>query len=57
MARRPRAARLETRTARLKLKVRKKPHDFTAIAPSIALGYRRCISAGRWIVRVANGQR
>jgi integrase len=55
MARRPRAARLETRTARLKLKVRKKPHDFTAIAPGIALGYRRCISAGRWIVKVADG--
>jgi len=41
MARRPRAARLETRTARLKLKVRKKPYDFTSIAPRIRLGYRR----------------
>jgi integrase len=56
MARRPRAARLETRTARLKLKVRKKPYDFTSIAPRIRLGYRRCKSAGRWVVKVADGQ-
>jgi integrase len=56
MARRPRAARLETRTARLKLTVRKKPYDFTSISPGIALGYRRCDSAGRWVVRVADGR-
>src|SRR6516165_8427176 len=55
MARRPRAARLETRTARLKLPVRRKPHDFTGISPGIALGYRRCESAGRWVVKVADG--
>jgi len=55
MARRPRAARLETRTARLKLPVRRKPHDFTTISPGIALGYRRCASAGRWVVKVADG--
>ena len=55
MAPRPRAARLETRTARLKLPVRRKPHDFTTISPGIALGYRRCASAGRWVVKVADG--
>src|SRR5215813_12724404 len=55
MPRRPRAARLETRTARLKLKVRKKPYDFTSISPGISLGYRRCVSAGRWVVKVADG--
>jgi integrase len=55
MARRPRASRLETRTARLKLRVRRKPHDFTSISPGIALGYRRCASAGRWVVKVADG--
>jgi hypothetical protein len=55
MARRPRASRLETRTARLKLPVRWKPHDFTPIAPGIALGYRRCQRPGRWVVRVADG--
>jgi hypothetical protein len=55
MARRPRAARLETRTARLKLKVRKKPYDFTSISAGIQLGYRRCRGAGRWVVKVADG--
>src|SRR5215831_17093196 len=55
MPRRPRAAHLENRTARLKLAVRKKPHHFTAISPGIALGYRRCKSAGRWVVKVADG--
>jgi len=39
----------------LKLKVRKKPYDFTSIAPRIGLGYRRCKSAGRWVVKVADG--
>jgi len=55
MPRRPRAAHLETRTARLKLAVRKKPHHFTAISPGISLGYRRCVGAGRWVVKVADG--
>jgi hypothetical protein len=52
---RHRAPRLETRTARLKLAVRKKPHHFAAISPGIALGYRRCVAAGRWVVKVADG--
>ena len=55
MARRPRSSKLENRTARLQLSVRKKPHHFTTIAPGIALGYRRCKGAGRWIVRCADG--
>jgi integrase len=56
MARRPRASRLETRTGRLKLPVRWKPHDFTPISPGIALGYRRNRTAGVWVVRVADGK-
>jgi integrase len=55
MARSPRASRLETRTARLKLPVRQKPYDFTTISPGIALGYRRNKAAGVWVVRVADG--
>src|SRR5262245_54727887 len=55
MARRPRSSRLETRTARLKLPVPKKPHNFTSIAPGIALAYRRNQGAGTWVVRVADG--
>jgi integrase len=56
MARRPRSTKIENRTARLKLPVQKKPHHFTAIAPGIALAYRRCKGAGRWIVRCADGK-
>jgi integrase len=55
MARRPRSSHLETRGARLKLPIAQKPHDFTQVSPGIAVGYRRCKSAGRWVVRVANG--
>jgi integrase len=55
MARRKRAPRLENRTARLKLPVRRKPHDFTVIAPGIAVGYRRNKGAGVWVVRAADG--
>jgi hypothetical protein len=55
MARRPRASRLETRTARLKLRLRQKPYDFTTISPGIALGYRRNRAAGTWVLRAADG--
>src|SRR5262245_4014962 len=55
MPRRVRSAALETRTARLKLPIRKKPHAFTPFAPGISLGYRRCAGPGRWVVRVADG--
>jgi len=48
----PRAAKLETPTARRKLAVRKKPY-WTTISPGIHLGYRRNASAGTWSVRVA----
>src|SRR5262245_772587 len=54
MARRPRSARLENRTNRLKLPIRKKPHDFTPISPGIPLAYRRCTGAGRWVVKAAD---
>jgi integrase len=50
----PRAAKLETATARRKLAVRKKPYWIT-ISPGIHLGYRRNQTAGTWSVRVADG--
>jgi hypothetical protein len=49
-----RFAKLETRTARLKLAIRKKPY-FTTIAPGISLGYRRTQGAGSWSVRKSDG--
>jgi integrase len=56
MARRPRSASLETRAARLRLPVQRKPHAFTTIAPGIALAYRRNQGAGTWVVRCADGK-
>ena len=50
----PRAARLETPTARRRLEVRKKPY-WTTISPGIALGYRRNAGAGTWSVRSTDG--
>jgi integrase len=50
----PRAAKLETATARRRLPVRKKPF-WTTISPGIGLGYRRNASAGTWSVRVTDG--
>src|SRR5262245_2860696 len=49
----PRAAKLESATARRRLDVRKKPY-WTTISPGIALGYRRNEGAGTWSVRVAD---
>jgi hypothetical protein len=55
MARSTRAALLETRTARLKLPVRKKPYS-VRISPSLRLGYRRNQTAGVWSVIVTDGK-
>src|SRR5689334_10801791 len=55
MARNTRSAQLETRSARLKLPVAKKP-VFVRIGPKIGLGYRRNQTAGTWVVRVADGE-
>src|SRR5690348_10628684 len=54
MPRSVRSAQLETRSARLKLPVAKKPL-FVRIGPRIGLGYRRNRTAGTWVVRVADG--
>jgi hypothetical protein len=54
MPRSMRASRLETRTARLKLPVRKKS-EWVRIGHGISLGYRRNQGPGTWSLRVANG--
>jgi len=46
---------LETRTARLKLPILKKPY-FVKIAPGVGLGYRRNRTAGTWVARAADGR-
>jgi integrase len=55
MARSTRSTQLETRSARLKLPVAKKP-VFIRIGPKIGLGYRRNQTAGTWVARVADGR-
>ena len=55
MARSIRAAKLETRTARLKLPVHKKP-VWARIGNGLSLGYRRNQGPGTWVLRVADGK-
>ena len=55
MARSVRKAGLETRTARLKLVVERKP-VFIRIGPGLSLGYRRNQIAGTWVLRIADGK-
>jgi len=56
MARRPRASRLEHRSNRLKLPIRNRPYDWTALAPGIGLAYGRRKGAGSWVLRIADGR-
>jgi len=58
MARNIRYAQLETRTARLKLELRKKPYT-VRVAPGVRLvrlGYRRNEACGSWSVIAADGK-
>jgi integrase len=55
MARSTRSAKLETRSARLRLQIAKKP-VFIKIGPGLGLGYRRNQTAGTWVARVADGK-
>lgn len=55
MVRSVRNAQLETRTARLKPPVAKKP-KFVRIGSGISVGYRRNKAAGTWVLRVADGR-
>ena len=55
MARNVRSARLETRSARAKLRQQGKPH-WVPLGRGLALGYRKIANgAGRWVVRRADG--
>src|SRR5947207_15059264 len=55
MARSTRSSTLETRAARLRLPIAKKP-VFVKIAPGVGLGYRRNGTGGTWVARVADGK-
>src|SRR5215471_4785065 len=55
MARSARSAKLETRSARLKLPIRKKPYFDAKLGRGLHLGYRRNQTAGTWVARVLDG--
>ncbi len=57
MARKLRAPKIENRTDRLALAVRRKPYAWVAIATGMRLGYRRNKrGAGSWVLACANGK-
>ena len=51
----PRKLNLETSTARLKLKIQKKPYR-SRLGPGLSLGYRRNEGPGTWSVIAADGR-
>jgi hypothetical protein len=55
MARRLRSPKLENRTSRLRLAIRKKPYS-ASIAPGVVLQYRRNKGPGAWGVRLTSGK-
>jgi integrase len=55
MARRVRHSSLETRTARLKLAVRRKPYSGPSLARGVALLYRRNKTNGTWVLKASDG--
>ena len=56
MARKIRDAKLESRSARLRLPIRKKPYTGPALARGIHLLYRRNRTNGTWVVKASNGR-
>src|SRR6476469_1718360 len=55
MARKVRHSSLETRTARLKLAVRRKPYSGPSLARGVALMYRRNKTNGTWVLKASDG--
>jgi hypothetical protein len=47
--------RCESRTARLKLAVRKKPYSGSALGNGVLL-YRRCVGNGTWVVKASDSK-
>jgi integrase len=55
MARKVRHSALESRSARLKLAVRRKPYSGPSLARGVSLLYRRNKTSGSWVVKASNG--
>src|SRR6476469_6516308 len=54
MARKVSFSALESRSARLKLKIRRRPHSGPTLARGIALMYRRNKTNGTWVLKASN---
>jgi integrase len=55
MARKVRDSKLESRSTRLKLKIRRKPYTGPSLKRGAVLLYRRNKTAGSWVVKASNG--
>lgn len=55
MARKVRNSSLESRSARLKLEIRRKPYSGPTLARGISLMYRRNKTNGTWVLKASNG--
>jgi integrase len=55
MARKVRCSSLESRSARLKLAVRRKPYTGPSLARGVKLTYRRNKTNGTWVLKAGNG--
>src|SRR4029453_16459894 len=55
MARRVSFSALESRSARLRLKIRRRPHSGPSLARGIALMYRRNKTNGTWVLKASDG--
>jgi hypothetical protein len=55
MARKVRHSALESRSARLKLQVRRRPYNGAALARGISLMYRRNNTNGTWVLKASDG--
>ena len=55
MARRSAFSALESRSARLRLKIRRRPYSGPSLARGISLMYRRNKSNGTWVLKVSDG--
>ena len=55
MARKVSFSALESRSARLRLKIRRRPYGGPSLARGIALMYRRNKTNGTWVLKASNG--
>lgn len=55
MARKVRHSALESRSARLKLPVRRRPYSGPSLARGVSLMFRRCKGNGSWVLKSGDG--